>query len=151
MAVWDPFREMETLRREIDRAFEAAGASPSRTSRQAFLPARGARQYPLVNLYDDGESFHVEALAPGVQPGDIDVTVVGNKLTIAGQKPGPTDVAPERLHRSERAAGRFMRTVELPSDVDQTKVTADYRHGLLALTLPRVESAKPRRINVHAS
>ncbi len=151
MAVWDPFRELEVLRREIDRAFEGAGLAPSRTSRLAFLPGRAARQYPLVNLHDDGQNFYVEALAPGVAPDKFEVTVVGNTLTLAGQKLGLTDVAPEQLHRSERAAGRFMRTVELPTEVDPNQVSAQYRHGLLLLTLPRAESAKPRRVAVQAS
>lgn len=151
MAEWDPFRELEALRREIDRAFESVGLGPSRTSRLAFLPGRAARQYPLVNLHDDGQSFYVEALAPGVTPDRFEVTVVGNTLTIAGEKAGPPDVAPERLHRSERAAGRFMRTVELPAEVDPSKVSAQYRHGLLLLTLPRAEAAKPRRVTVQAS
>ncbi len=104
-----------------------------------------------MNVHDDGETFVVEALAPGVDPSKIDVTVVRNTLTIAGEKPGLKDVAPEKVHRSERAAGRFMRTVELPTDVDPDKVSARYQHGLLLLTVPRAESARPRRITVQAS
>ncbi len=130
MAVWDPFSEFEALRREIDRA---------------------SRQYPLVNLHDDGTNLYVEALAPGVEPDKFEVTAVGNTLTIAGEKPGLKDVPQERLHRSERAAGRFVRTVELPADIDPDKIHAQYRHGLLLLTLPRAESARPRRIAVQAN
>lgn len=152
MAVFDPFREMEAVRREIDRSFEEAGLGPvSRRWRQAFLPGRGARQYPLVNVYDDGDSFRVEALAPGVDPGKLEVTVVRNTLTIAGEKPGLNDVPAERVHRSERAAGRFVRTVELPTEVDPDKVDAQYRNGLLLLTLPRAESARPRKIAIQTS
>lgn len=151
MAVWDPFRELEALQRQIDRAFAGAGLDPPRTGRLAFLPGRGARQYPLVNLHDDGQNLYVEALAPGVEPDQLEVTVVGSTLTIAGQKPGGTDVAPERLHRNERAAGRFVRTVDLPAQVEADQVGAQYSHGLLLLTLPRAESAKPRRVTVQAS
>ena len=151
MAALDPFRELEALRREIDRAFTSAGLGPFRAGGLAFLPGRGARQYPLVNLHDDGQNFYIEALAPGVEPDKLEVTVVGNTLTIAGQKPGPADLAPERIHRSERAAGRFVRTVELPTAVEPEQVSAEYKHGLLLLTLPRAESAKPRRVTVQAS
>jgi HSP20 family protein len=150
MAVWDPFRELEALRQEIDRAFEQVGLAPLPRWRLAFLPGRAARQYPLVNLHDDGTNLYVEALAPGVEPDKFEVTAVGNTLTIAGEKPGLPDVAPERLHRSERAAGRFMRTVELPVEVDPNKISAQYKRGLLLLTLPRAESARPRRIAVQA-
>lgn len=151
MAVWDPFREFEELRREIDRAFEQVGLGPLPRWRLAFLPGRAARQYPLVNVHDDGTNLYVEALAPGVEPSRFEVTVVGTTLTIAGEKPGLGDVAPERIHRSERAAGRFVRTVELPVEVDSNSVSAQYRNGLLLLTLPRSEAARPRRIAVQES
>jgi HSP20 family protein len=150
MAVYDPFSELERLRREAERAFgDEAGAG--RAWRKAFLPGRAARQYPLVNLYDDGETFTVEALAPGVDPAQLDVTVAGNTLRIAGEKPGPAGVPAERFHRSERAAGRFVRTFELPTEVDADRVQARYRDGLLRVSVPRAESAKPRRVAVQAN
>jgi HSP20 family protein len=151
MAMWDPFQEIESLRREIDRAFEDAGLGPlGRRGRLAFLPGRAARQYPLVNVYDNGDTFTVEALAPGLDPDKIDLSVLRNTLTIAGEKVGPQGVAPERWHRMERAAGRFMRTVELPAEVDPDKVSAAYRNGLLVVTVPRAESARPRRVAIQA-
>ena len=149
MSFRDPFRELEALRREFDRALGEAG--PGRRGgrrRQAFLPGRAARQYPLINLYDDGATFTVEALAPGVNPDQLEITVVGNRLTLSGEKPGPGEVAAERMHRTERAAGRFVRTFDLPVEVDADKVTAQYRNGLLLLTLPRAEAVKPCRVMV---
>lgn len=151
MATWDPFRDFEALRQEIDRAFEQAGLRTLPAGRLAFLPGRAARQYPLVNLYDDGRNLYVEALAPGVDPEKLEVTVLGNVLTIAGEKSGLANVPPERIHRSERAAGRFLRTIELPVEVDPNKVSATYQRGLLLLTLPRSEAAQPRRITVHTA
>jgi HSP20 family protein len=149
MVVTDPWRELETLRREIDRVFDELGFGPfGQPWRLAFLPGRAARQYPLVNLHDDGERFYVEALAPGVDPARLEITVVGTTLTLAGEKQGLAQVPPERVHRSERAAGRFIRSVELPAEVDADQVSAEYRNGLLLLTLPRAAAARPRRITV---
>jgi HSP20 family protein len=148
MAVWDPFRELETLRREFERAYGQAGLGPLPSGRPGFLPGRGARQYPLVNVHDDGTNLYVEALAPGVEPDKLEVTVLGRSLSLSGEKQGTSNVAPERIHRSERAAGRFNRTVELPDEVDPDKVSAQYKNGLLLLTLPRSESARPRRVSV---
>jgi HSP20 family protein len=151
MAMWDPFQEMESLRREVDRAFEEAGLGPTgRRGRLAFLPGRAARRYPLVNLYDTGDAFVVEALAPGLDPAKIDLSVLRNTLTIAGEKIGPQGVAPERVHRTERAAGRFLRTVELPTEVDPDRVSATYKNGLLTVTVPRAESARPRKVAIQA-
>ena len=150
MTISDPIRELQALRREFDRAFggDTGGSSSASRWRFAFLPARSARMYPLVNLHDDGENFFVEALMPGVEPDKIEVTVLGNGLTISGQKIPPGDIADERVHRMERAAGRFMRTIQLPTEVERDQVNAEYRNGMLFLTLPRSEASKPRRVQI---
>jgi HSP20 family protein len=151
MAIWDSLQDVEGLRREIDRAFEEAGLSPlRRRERVAFLPGRAARQYPLVNVYDNGDTFTVEALAPGLDPDNVDLTLVRNSLTIAGEKAGPKGVASEGWHRMERSAGRFVRTVELPAEADPDRVSATYRDGLLVVTVPRAESARPRKVAIQA-
>ena len=149
MATWDALAEMETLRREIDRAFDGFGLSRwPRPGRVAFLPGLGARQYPLVNLNEDEANLYVEALAPGVDSKTLELSVVGDTLTIKGEKPGLAQVSAEAYHRSERAAGRFIRAIELPAEVDRERVTADYRNGLLLITLPKSETAKPRQIPI---
>ncbi len=146
---WDPFEDMEALRREIDKAFEDFGFRTEPFSRAAFLPARGPRSYPLINLHEDQDNLYVEALAPGVDPGSLNVTVVRNSLTLSGEKRhGPKEIKPEAYHRSERAAGRFVRTVELPVEVDENRVNAEYQNGLLLVTLPKAEKAKPKQISV---
>ncbi len=149
MAVLDPFSGLDALRREIDRTFEEFWPDrPPRTWRGAFLPGRASRQYPLVNLSEDAGNVYVEALAPGVDPKTLDLSVVQGILTIKGEKPGLHQVSAEAYHRNERAAGRFVRTIELPAEVDAAKVHADYRNGLLLVTLPKSEKAKPKQIPV---
>ncbi len=148
MAIWDPFAEFERLRRDFERAAGELGLRPGQ--RLAFLPGRAARQYPLINLHDDGENLQIEALAPGVDPAKIDITVVGNRLTISGEKEASPSVPSERMHRAERAGGRFVRTIDLPVEVDPDRVEAIYKNGLLSLTLPRSAAARPRRIQIQA-
>lgn len=148
MAQWVPFEDMDALRREIDRAFEGVGLRPFPPFRTAFLPGRAARGYPLMNLYEDSNTVYVEALAPGVNPDSLNVSVIRNHLTVSGEKPSSKEVKPEAFHRSERAAGAFTRTIELPVEVDDTKVQADYRDGVLLVKLPKAEKAKPKQINV---
>ncbi len=151
MAVWDPFREFDELRREVDRAFEgfSTGRWPD-PRRTAFLPGVGARQYPLVNVYEDKEHLYVEALAPGLDPKALDVSVQGSALTISGEKPSAAKVPAEAYHRSERSAGKFVRTVELPYPITDAGVEASYRNGLLLVTLPKHEAARPKQIAVKA-
>ena len=149
MAQWYAFRGLEALRHEVERAFEEFGFGGEPSFRATFLPGLGARRYPLVNLHEDREALYVEALAPGVEPGSLELTVAHNTLTLSGEKRSVVDgVKAEAFHRSERAAGRFVRSIELPTEVDESKVTADYRNGLLLVALPKAEKAKPRRITV---
>jgi HSP20 family protein len=149
MPALDPFSGLDALRREIDKTFEEFWSDRSpRTWRGAFLPGRAARQYPLVNLSEDKDKLYVEALAPGVDPKTLDLSVVQGTLTITGEKPGLAQVSAEAYHRNERAAGRFVRTIELPAEVDAEKVHADYRNGLLLVTLPKSEKAKPKQIPI---
>jgi HSP20 family protein len=146
---WNP---MEALCRDIDRAFQNAGFSNDPFSRTAFLPGRGARRYPLINLAEDRDSIYIEALAPGVDPESINLAVIHNVLTVTGEKRRhPEDIKPEAFHRSERAAGKFVRTIELPVEVDADHVKAEYKHGILMITLPKAEAAKPKQISVSVS
>ncbi|MCL6584029.1 MAG: Hsp20/alpha crystallin family protein [bacterium] len=152
MAYRDPFREMESLRREFDRIFNAIEQWTFPFSRVSFLPGRSARQYPMINLNEDKDNYYVEALAPGVNPKTIDLSLANNCLTISGEKlvaGAGIEVKPEAYHRSERACGKFTRTIELPSEVDADKVKADYQNGLLLVTLPKSEKAKPKQITVN--
>jgi HSP20 family protein len=152
MAQWRPFEDVDALRREIDRAFEGFGLRTEPSSRAAFLPGQAARRYPLVNLFSAKDTLYVEALAPGVEAGSFNLTVTGNTLTISGEKRTVHDgVKADAFHRNERAAGRFVRTVELPVEVDEGKVSADYKNGLLLVALPKAEKAKPKQISVRVS
>jgi len=152
MLQWNPIQEMETLRREIDQAFQNFGLLTDPPSRTAFLPGRAAREYPMCNIHEDTNTIYVEALAPGLDPASLRVTLARNTLTLAGEKQRVTaEVTPEAFHRSERAAGKFVRTVELPLDVDESKVQAEYKNGLLLVTLPKSEKARPRHIDVQVA
>lgn len=146
MTIWD---ELELLRKEIDRTFQDfEGGRWPRAWRTAFLPGTAARRYPLVNLSEDANNLYVEALAPGVDPKSLDLSVLQGRLSIRGEKPGLEQVTAEAYHRNERATGRFHRVIDLPVSVDADKVKADYKDGLLLITLPKSEAAKPKHIAV---
>ena len=142
----DPFGDVTLLRRNINRLFEEAtgiGRQPT-----AFLPGRAARAYPLVNLTENADTYHVEALAPGLDTEKLEIAVRGNVLTIAGAKEGMPDLKPETIHRSERSGGTFARTLELPLAVEVDDVTARYQDGILRIDLPKHEALRPKQISV---
>jgi|SRR5687767_1904181 len=149
MAQWNPFEDLAGLRQEIDRAFEGFGAGQDPLRQVAFLPGTSPRRYPLINLLEDKDHIYIEALTPGVDPKSFNVTVTHNRLTMAGEKTRIAgDVKPEAFHRSERASGKFVRTVDLPVEVGDGGVQAEYKNGLLVITIPKAEKAKPKQINV---
>ena len=149
MAQWSPFVDMENLRREVDKAFEDFGVPQGPAGHVAFLPGRGPRRYTLINLMEDKEHLYIEALTPGVDPQSLNVSVLRNRLTVSGEKTRiPADVQPEAFHRSERSSGKFVRTFDLPIEVDEEKIQAEYKNGLLIIMVPKAEKAKPRQVDV---
>ena len=152
MANGNGWNNIEALRSGIDRVFEQFHLRPEPFFQTAFLPGRAARRYPLINLHDEQDSLYVEALAPGIDPASMELTVVSQTLTMTGEKRRhPEDIKPEAFHRSERAAGRFRRSIDLPLEVDAARVQAEYRNGLLLVTLPKSERAKPKQIPVQVA
>ncbi|NIA13868.1 MAG: Hsp20 family protein [Nitrospiraceae bacterium] len=145
---WNPFRELDVLRQEVERAFDTYGRPWRQGSALRAVPLH----YPLLNVSEDKDNVYVEALAPGIDPETLDVTVVRDTLRIAGEKQALSDeIKPEAYHRNERSAGKFVRTLTLPVEVDGESVTAEYRNGVLHITLAKVEAAKPKQIEVAVS
>jgi HSP20 family protein len=149
MAQWNLFDDMEALRREIDQAFEGFGVGERASHRVAFLPGRGPRRYPMINLLEDKDNLYVDALTPGVDPQSLALSVMQNRLTLSGEKSRTAvEIKAEAFHRNERASGKFVRTIDLPVDVDEGRIQAEYKNGLLKVILPKAEKAKPKQINV---
>jgi HSP20 family protein len=142
---------MEKMRREIDRILgeDRVSTWAFPFSRISFLPGRASRSYPLMNISEDGESIYVDALAPGIGPDSLNVSVTGDQLVISGQKTPVLDsIKPELVHRSERSAGQFVRSLSLTAAVDREKVLASYSDGLLKIVLPKAEEARPKQVRV---
>lgn len=118
--------------------------------RLAPFAAPTGSSLPLVNLWEDENALFVEADLPGLDPATLDVFVTeGNQLTVQGERTAP-EVQGSAWVRQERPFGRFTRVIGLPSLVDADKVEASYDAGVLRLTLPKSEAARPRKIAVKA-
>lgn len=149
MASWDMFRELDNLRREVDEAFRGFGYS--RPVATTFLSPVTTRRFPLVNFSEDEGHVYVDALLPGVNPGEIDLSVLRNTITINGERKPFSEQQGQIVHRSELGSGRFSRTLELPVDIDPAKISAEYRDGIMRITLAKAEHAKPRKIEIRPS
>lgn len=140
-----PFQHFNTLRDEINRLFETPFGEFD----------RGNDLYrgwtPALDLYEQSDSFVVTAELPGMSREAIDLSLHEGALTLSGERKFEAPREGEGAVRSERFYGRFHRTVGLPKPVNAAKVKATYRDGILTVTLPKAEEAKPRQIEVHAN
>jgi HSP20 family protein len=134
------FDDLERLRQRIDRAFAEAGQRPA--------PAPGAGVFPLVNVTENKECYFVRAELPGISSEDLDIQVTAKNLTISGERKIAGEQEGATYHRREREAGKFSRILSLPADIDTEKVDAKLTDGILTVTVPKAEKAKPRQISV---
>ena len=138
-ASWHPF---EAFRQEVDRVFEDFGRSfrPFGFGRRFELSpfwSTSADLSPAVDVVDKGTSWQITAELPGLDEKNVEVKVADNILTIKGEKKEEKEEKRKGYYRSERSFGTFQRSFELPESVDQDKITASFRKGLLTLTLPK--------------
>ncbi len=147
MRNWDLFKEIDQLHRDINGLF--TGHDRGRLFGPAFEPGLGLRQYPKINLRDDADNVYVEALLPGVDPDRIDMNILGNTLTMAGERSAVDESEGHcTWHRRERGNGKFIRTIELPVEIVADQIKAECRNGLLRVTMPKAATAKPKKITV---
>ena len=116
----------------------------------SYRDSAAATWVPPVDVLEEAEVIRIVAEVPGVKPEDVKISVEGNVLTIQGTKEQVAEEKTERVHRYERTYGAFERTFTLPATVDAEHIKASYDKGVLTVTLPKVEKAKPRQIQVEA-
>jgi len=120
---------------------------------ESLEPIRSARQvqnYPPLNLHDAGDRYVLTAQVPGMTPADIDLSITGETLTLRGERKRAEGVKDDSYRRQERPMGRWARTITLPDRVDSAQVGASFSDGILTVSLPKAEDARPRHITVTA-
>ena len=137
--MWDPFASLAEIQDEMNRLFD--------TSMRQHGHLEGAFS-PSLDIYEEKDSLMVKADLPGLNKEDVSVALQDNVLTIKGERKYEAEKKETNFYRRERVHGSFVRSVELPVTVDANKVSAQFRDGVLHITLPKSESAKPKEIKV---
>lgn len=132
-----PLRELVNLRDDMDRLFDTFFGREA----EGFWS-------PTVDIEEDNKNYLVKAELPGILKDDIIISVRGNLITLSGERKHTSETKTKTFHRIERSYGRFSRTIALPADVDSDKVKATYKDGILTVTLSKLESTKPKEIEV---
>lgn len=138
----DLFAELNRMQAQLEQVFPTARSS---------IRSGAASGFPVLNVGTTPTSIEVQALAPGLDPAKLEITIDRGLLVLAGQRPSALPPADERanVYAQERFAGAFRRVVSLPEDADASKVDAKYRDGVLRISIAKRESSLPRRIEVN--
>jgi HSP20 family protein len=143
---YDPFRDLRTLQEEVNRLFStnlSRGFDEEGISRGAWNPS--------VDIYENKDNIILEAELPGMNREDFELTVENNVITLRGERQFEKKDETDNYHRVERSYGAFTRSFTLPQNVSAEGATAEYRHGVLRVALPKREETKARRIKVTES
>jgi len=130
--------DLDRVRSDIARLLEAAAGDTSVS----------AGVFPPLNLTQDDDNFYLRAEVPGMKPDELSISALRNRVTLSGKREIPTEEKPVSYHRKERAEGAFSRSISIPIEVDTSRADARFADGILTLTLPKAEAAKPRQITV---
>jgi len=139
--------QLSTLEHRISRLFSDALGSLD----WQYRDNAGASWVPAVDIFEEPQAIRITAEVPGVKPEDVKISLENNVLTIRGTKEQVAAERTERVHRYERTYGAVERSFALPATVDAGAIKATYEHGILIVTLPKVEKAKPREIQVQVA
>ena len=144
---WDPFREMVSVRNQMDQLVGDFLREPSGWHGNG---EGGLRRLPL-DVYEDDNGYSVTASMPGIDPEELDISFSENRLTIQGETKAQEVDESAKWHVRERRIGRYMRSITLPAAVNADSIGAAYEEGVLTLTLPKAEEVRPRRIAVQVA
>ncbi len=146
---WDPLREFRDVTNRLSNLVSCGGRPVSGDSDREDLTR--ADWMPVVDITEDESGYHIEVEVPGVEKGDLKVTVENGVLSIRGERKFEREEKDKKVHRVERSYGSFLRTFRVPEDADGEGVKAEFKNGLLTVVLPKAEEAKPRQIEVAVS
>jgi HSP20 family protein len=141
---WEPFRELEDMTQRLNRIFGRSLVDRDKGS-EALKVAEWA---PAVDVSETETEYLIKAEIPEVKKEDVKVTLQDGILTLQGERKQEKEEKGKRFHRIERSYGSFLRSFDLPANVDDTKTKADFKDGVLTLTLPKSEKAKPKSVEV---
>jgi HSP20 family protein len=145
MQRWEPFKEMVTLRNAMDKLFEDSFVRPT-----SWIFDGEGRGTVALDMYQTANDVVVKASLPGFKPEEVDISVTGDTLTLKGEHKEEKETKEEDYFYRERRYGSFSRTVTIPVGVKSDKAEATFENGVLTLTLPKEEEAKPKQIKIKA-
>ncbi|MBD2014603.1 Hsp20/alpha crystallin family protein [Microcoleus sp. FACHB-53] len=140
---WEPFREIDSLQREMNRLFDSLSPAPTTNENM------GVAFIPPAEIHETPEAIQLKLEIPGMEAKDLDVHVTAEAVSISGERQSEIQSEEKGVTRSEFRYGQFRRVIPLPTPIQNDKVKADYKNGILSLTLPKVEAEKTKVVKVN--
>lgn len=140
---WDPFQELVNINNRLSRTLGEAYPNATEDSFGAWAPP--------VDIFEKNDHLVIRAEIPGVKREDMDVRIENGVLTLHGERKHESEVKEENSYRMERVYGTFTRSFSLPTTVDAGKIAATYKDGILEVTVPKAETAKPKKVEIRAA
>ena len=140
---WDPFRDLITVREKMNRLFEDAIIS-----REEERDMVAGSWTPYVDIYENEDKVVLTAEVPGIEDKDIEIKIEDNTLAIKGDRKFEKETKEDNYHRIERAYGSFQRSFSLPNYIDQEKIKAEHKRGVVQISMPKRHESKPRKVKI---
>src|SRR5215213_10885264 len=145
---WDPLRDLVTLQDRMNRLFQDAAEKRSRGEGEGEQELERADWFPPADIYETEKEFTIAVDLPGIERAALEINLDNDKLVVRGERAGEED---EGQRRTERPHGRFLRRFGVPASVDQKGISAEYKDGVLRVTLPKRKEPKARRVEIKVS
>jgi HSP20 family protein len=142
---WDPFRDLVSIQDELNRLF-----GRTFTGGESMRPTASGAWMPAMDVFETEDTIVAKLELPGIEPNDVEVSVEDSSLTVTGTRQFASETNEENYHRVERRYGSFTRSITLPQTADTEKVGAKFDKGVLTIEVPKVERAKPKKIEIEA-
>jgi len=144
---WNPLQDLVLLQDRMNRLFEDATQRRSQADAGAGDQFERADWTPASDIYETESGYLIAIDLPGIDRNALEIDIDDNRLVVKGVR----EIAETRQHRSERPRGKFLRTYSVPGSVDQAKIAAEYRDGVLQISLPKRTEQKPKKIDIKVS
>lgn len=148
MSSWNPWKELEQMERRLSTMLGRSPIAGNGDQKEALSVTKWS---PLVDITEDDKEYVVKAELPEMKKEDIKINIHDDVLTVSGERKYEKEEKDRKFHRVERAYGSFMRSFTLPKDAEGSKITAEYKDGVLTVRLPKSEQAKPKTTEVKIS
>lgn len=145
---WNPSRKLLNMEREFNKLFDSFGKRFGTRESDSPDEYENAVWMPLTDIKEDKDNYYLMLDLPGISKGDVKVGYNNGQLSVSGERKQEKESKDSRFHRVERVFGRYYRTFTLPQKVKEDKIEAEFKDGQLAITVPKVEEAKPKELEI---